>query len=355
MKYLGTDVHVTSTVWHLLDEAGETVGQGKVATTADGLSKLVSRLGGPDELVVAQEVGKMSYFVHDVLTELGARVQSFNAYHLKMIAASRKKTDKRDAYWLAKVVQTGMAPHPVYIPTGQVRRLRTLLSRRASLVKERRRWLGRARAHLHAAGYKPKAYRSVERLVSSALLHPDGVEVELGEALELCVRMDQVLTLELKRVEQTIGAEAEGIDAVQRLKTIPSVGDWVAVTMVAWIGDVHRFASARQLASYAGLVPSVSQSGTSQRMGGITKQGAPQLRMMLVQAAHVLMNRCKAAEAAPLQAIGQRIQTGRGRRKIAAVAMARHLLRIAFYILRDETVYDSKRLCASRQEEVTAA
>jgi transposase len=81
-----------------------------------------------------------------------------------------------------------------------------------------------------------------------------------------------------------------------------------------------------------------------QRLGSITKTGSKALRSTLVQAAHVLMSRCRSAEAKPLQAIGARVHTSRGRRKIATVALARHILRIAYYMLRDETVYDPKRL-----------
>lgn len=73
-------------------------------------------------------------------------------------------------------------------------------------------------------------------------------------------------------------------------------------------------------------------------------QGAPALRATLVQAVHVLLSRCRGAEATPLQAIGLRIQGTRGRRKIAVVAVARHLLRIAYYLLRDGTTYDARRL-----------
>ena len=58
------------------------------------------------------------------------KLLSFNAHQLRMIAISRKKTDKRDAYWLAKASQTGMTPHSVYVPAGQVPRLRMLLSQR---------------------------------------------------------------------------------------------------------------------------------------------------------------------------------------------------------------------------------
>ena len=107
---------------------------------------------------------------------------------------------------------------------------------------------------------------------------------------------------------------------------------------------MQRFPDAKALAAYAGLVPSVRQSGDAQRLGSITKTGSKALRSTLVQAAHVLTNRCRRTDARPLQAIGARVHTSRGRREIATVALARHLLRIAYYILRDGTVYDPKRL-----------
>ncbi len=72
-----------------------------------------------------------------------------------MIASSRKNTDKRDAFWIARALQTGMTPHPVYLPTGEVRELRALLSRRDALMGERTRWRLRARRQLQGAGFKP--------------------------------------------------------------------------------------------------------------------------------------------------------------------------------------------------------
>ena len=109
---------------------------------------------------------------------------------------------------------------------------------------------------------------------------------------------------------------------------------------------MRRFPHAKQLAAYAGLVPSVRQSGNTVQLGHITKQGAPVLRATLVQAAHGLLSRCRGREATPLHAIGLRIRGTRGRRTIAVVAVARHLVRIAFYILRDGTTYDAGRLAA---------
>ena len=188
VKYLGIDVHVKTSVWCLLDEASQIVGRGKVATTVLDLNTLLKRLTEADDLLAGQEgkAGKLSYFVHDVCTAARVKLLSFNAYQLRMIASSRKKTDTRDSYWLAKALQTGMTPHPVYIPTGTVRLLRSLLSQRQALLVERRRWLARARAHLQGAGYKTKITRSVTRLLETAVSNPDGLDEYLAQALELC-------------------------------------------------------------------------------------------------------------------------------------------------------------------------
>jgi len=144
-------------------------------------------------------------------------------------------------------------------------------------------------------------------------------------------------------------------EAIGRLRTIPGVGELTATTIYAWVGDVRRFPDAKALAAYAGLVPSIRQSGEVQRLGSITKTGSKALRSTLVQAAHVLMSRCRSAETKPLQAIGERVHTSRGRRKIATVALARHILRIAYYLLRDNTIYEPGRLRTVLSAEDKAA
>jgi hypothetical protein len=82
MRYLGLDVHTKATVWSLHDSQGE-VEHGKVETTGPELQKLVKRLSTTEELVVGQEVGTMSHFVHDVLSAAAIRNQAFNATQKK--------------------------------------------------------------------------------------------------------------------------------------------------------------------------------------------------------------------------------------------------------------------------------
>jgi transposase len=338
------DVHSKSTVWCLLDAAGEIVETGSVTTTSVGLAALVEKLG-KDELLAGQEIGTMSYLVHDTLGAAGVKILSFNAAQLRVIAASRKKTDRRDAYWLAKSLASGMYPHPVYIPTGEIRELRALLTQRRMLQVERNRWRYRARAGLRSVGRTaPPGAPYLARSLRRWLAPGSGLESHVRELLALCQRQEAALATELRRVETDLRQRAQRIEPVTRLKTIPGIGDLVASTIYASVGEIARFPNAKLLGAYAGLVPSVYQSGSSQRLGGITKQGSKLLRSALVQSANVLMSRCRKAEATPLREIATRIQTSRGRRKIAVVALARHLLRIAYYLLRDGTTYDDRRL-----------
>jgi transposase len=340
VRYLGMDVHAKSTVWCLAADHGEVVSEGRTPTSGPALAALVRELGAEGELVVGQEVGTLTYLVHDTVTATGTTILSFNAHQLRMIAASRKKTDRRDAYWIAKALQSGMYPHPVYIPTGEIRELRALLSRRRALHADYQRWRYRGRAYLRAAGCPaPPGIAALRAALAHASSDPS-----LTDGIALCRRQEATLRAELQQMDAALRARTQTVEAIGRLMTVPGIGVLVATTIFAWVGDVNRFPHAKALAAYAGLVPTVRQSGGAVHVGGITKQGAPILRATLVQAANVLLSRCRRTEAVPLQTIAERIRGSRGRRKIAVVALARHLLRIAYYILRDGTTYDARRL-----------
>jgi len=340
VKYLGIDVHSAASVWCLLDQDGEQVATGRSDTTFPALRDLASELASDDELVVGQEVGTQAYLVHDAFTNAGVPIQSFNAAHLRVIAASRRKTDRRDAYWIARSLQTGMTPHPVYMPPGEVRELRKLLGRRRMVQRDRNRWQYRARAMLRSHGLRTRTGgHYLRKYIARLLEHPDGVHTELLESLGLCERFITMLGEELAHVEATLVCRTEGNDVIERLQTIPGVGHTVAVVLYATIGNIHRFPNSRTLSAYAGLVPIVRQSGDSTLHGRITKEGSKPLRAALIQAAHIV-TRSKSSEAEPLRRVFDRVRGTRGRRKIALVALARHLLRIAFHVWREGTAYD---------------
>jgi Transposase IS116/IS110/IS902 family len=115
------------------------------------------------------------------------------------------------------------------------------------------------------------------------------------------------------------------------IQAIPGVGPVLAAVFVAEIGDIHRFAGAPQLCSWAGLTPRHRESDTTVRRGPITKQGPRLVRWAAVEATQRLPGASK--QAADFHRIADRRGTGIGR-----VAAARRLLTLVFYGLRDGQV-----------------
>ena len=110
---------------------------------------------------------------------------------------------------------------------------------------------------------------------------------------------------------------------------IRGVGRYTAMLIIAEVGDVTRFPTARHLCAWAGLAPTVRSSDGKARLGHISRQGSPALRWALTEAAQKIPT-----GGGPLRAMFERIAKRRGR-KIAKVAIARQILTLCYYGLRD--------------------
>lgn len=133
---------------------------------------------------------------------------------------------------------------------------------------------------------------------------------------------------EIAELERLASADLVADEDARRLLTIPGVGPQATLALLAVIGEISRFGSARQLVAYLGLDPRVRQSGSGEaRHGRISKQGPAQARAALVEAAQQAMR-----QPGPLRAFGAR---GRARRgyQVAAVAVARKLACLAWQLL----------------------
>src|SRR5690606_15413114 len=106
--------------------------------------------------------------------------------------------DKRDAYWIAKALQTGMTPHPVYIPDGNIRELRRLLARRRMITRDRTRWqyrwtdrtleLGPDALTIGARRIPWHAVRTVRRVVTNG--QTTGVEIVQEDGARVTLQLD---------------------------------------------------------------------------------------------------------------------------------------------------------------------
>ena len=139
------------------------------------------------------------------------------------------------------------------------------------------------------------------------------------------------LVREIVAADREIVAAFKGDDRVRRLLPIPGIGILTDATIVAEVWDVSRFPSADHLASWAGLTPTERSSADHVRHGHISKQGSRWLRRAMVEAA----TKIGSSRSAKLHRFADPIADRRGS-KIARVALARRILTLAFYALRDE-------------------
>ena len=149
------------------------------------------------------------------------------------------------------------------------------------------------------------------------------------------------LNRQLAYADETIERVATHDERGQRLRTVPSVGPVTAAAFVATIDDVQRFRHAHQLEAYLGLVPRECSSGDTQRRGPITKAGSSRTRWLLIQAAVSILRR-RPPEAEALRIWALHIAARRGKH-VAVVALARRLAGILYALLRDGTVFRSRR------------
>jgi transposase len=149
--------------------------------------------------------------------------------------------------------------------------------------------------------------------------------------LGLVVAEYRELVGRIAEVERKLDGLAESDAGTKLLETIPGVGRRTAEAVAAHLGDARRFASAKQVGAYAGLVPRQYQSGVTDRKGRITRRGPRLLRKLLVECAWCALRYNAWARAV----YGRLTAGGTSRRKPAVVALARKLLVRCWAMLRD--------------------
>ncbi len=192
---------------------------------------------------------------------------------------------------------------------------------------------------LHAQGVqhgRAELFGPKGRAFLAELSLPDSTRRRLESLLALIADLDR----EPAAVKREIQTCAKDDPRTSVLMQIPGVGVFIALLVIAEVGDVNRFPSARHLASFAGLTPRARNSGERVRLGPISHQGSPHLRWGLIQAAQTAVQ----AER-PLKSFYERIKHRRGS-KVAKVAVAREILTLCYYGLRDGEI---------RRLEATAA
>lgn len=267
---------------------------------------------------------------YDQLVPLVSRVVVANPAQVKLSAASFVKTDKRDTLALAKLLAANLIP-AVWVPPPPVRELRALVAHRQRLLKHRTMAKNRLQSLLHQHNLTPPA-REVFAPLHQAWWK--ALEQQLSASERLRAQQDLALVAYLTNLIETVEAELAQVSQqdpwhsqVPFLLQLPGIGLITAMTVLASIGEITRFASAKHLVGYAGLGTRIHASGQVQRSGSITKSGRSDLRTILVEAAWTAVRvspwwRARFAE------LTTRMPTAK-----AIVAIARKLLVVIWHVL----------------------
>lgn len=345
MNYCGIDLGGVSSYAFVTDEKGNKLWSGPIATEKVAFEHLVKKFAGGG-LSIAIEAGNQTAWVHEELVKLGAEVTVVHPTKVKLIAESRRKTDKIDAKILCELLRLNALPHPVHMPGPQARELRGLLVARRQLVSARSKLSNVARGMLRQTGVRLPA-GGLSSLVGWKRLLAGGFEQEhLLVIVSAYYDSFLALTKSIRELDQQLAQREKNEPRVQRLKTMPKVGRIASLTFLAAVDDVKRFSSSRKLVGYSGLAPTVRQSGERTEYGAISREGRSELRAVWVQIAH-LVARDKTKATQPLRTWFNRVARKRGK-KTALVALARRLLVIAYQLLRTEQDFDVGRLKKKR-------
>ncbi|MCA1843632.1 MAG: IS110 family transposase [Actinobacteria bacterium] len=331
---LGLDLGKNASWYAAVEERDELVEDGRFESTKENVKELV-RKHRPE--VVLVEASSVTAWAVDALVEIGAPVWPVHPGSLPGRKNRRRKNDKIDARQLVRLWRAG-AITKAWIPPPEHRKLRDLARARWKMAGDRTRFRNRVHSALNQDGQRIQ--REDVELEGARLFTLNAPDLVLAQRPELsgAYHAEQLLTQEMKLLDQRIAEVSKGLPVVQRLQSVPGFGPITSLALYAEIGDVKRFEKAEQVVAYFGLEPVIEQSSDTVKQLGISHRGPGWIRGLLTQAAwsHVRY--------APTSHVTRKYKklAKRAGKQRAIVATARRLVKVAYWIWRDGTSFQPR-------------
>ncbi len=325
-RYVALDIHKQYCVVAGVDRGGRVMLHPMRVEHADLEGWLKKHLLATDHVVIESTTN--AWHVYDLLEPLAERVVVANPIQVKQIANARVKTDIRDTLILARLLAANLVPE-VWVPPAHVRELRQLLSQRRQLVETHTQIVNRMHSVAHRHHLR---HERGKRFNEKTTGWQKDKRLSAVEQFQLELEMENRAYSEKQtgRIGQEVAKmshQKPWAESMTYLMQLPGFGVITGMTVLAAIGDIQRFDSARHLASYSGLTPGLEQSGTKNRGKGITKEGRKELRWAMVEVAQ------RAVKSDPHWKVRFQELQQRMHRNQAIVASARRLLELVWYVL----------------------
>jgi transposase len=280
----GFDVHRGQITFDALDDVTGELSRGRIGADRDAVRRWVERFGGR-AVHVAVEACTGWLFVCQALSEAGAVAHLAEPVETSALRGKRRraKTDRADARWLRLLLAEGRLPE-AWIRPAHVREWRTRGRLRKTLIDERMAWLQRVQATLFHHGVRgvPDRLRSAAGREFLGRLELPAAD---RERIEVALRMVDALDRQLAPLEQGLRRLARSQPGCRALMRHFGIGEVTAPMILCELGDVTRLSASRKAVRCAGLDIGVHRSDRRSRVGKLTRQGSPQLRWALFEAA----------------------------------------------------------------------
>lgn len=337
MIHVGIDLHTTNMVNVAINDNGKLVSRKKLPVTRKALDTYFGRFEEPIQAVV-ESTGNW-YWLADWCQSRHIPLKLAHAKMCKAISYAKVKTDKVDARTLAELLRVGLVPE-AHKAEGDRRELRELTRGRLRMVERRDR--------LQTSVWNLAAKYNVE-VESSGWQYPDRLWEQIRPQLPSVVHMEltcllqQVVQLQdhIRQMERAIDGREGFMAELELLTPIPGIGRVVGWTILAEIGDIGRFPTAKKFVSYCRLVPGSGDSGGSRRHKP-SKDGNKYLRLAFGQAAVVAYSRYR-----PVNRFYKKI-VARSGRPIARTVVAKELAKIVWHVLTKQEPYKGFKGCPTR-------
>jgi transposase len=286
--------------------------------------------GQSEAVRVGMESGSPCQWFRRLLSECGHELWIGDASRVRAAEPRRQKTDRRDAELLLKLMVEGRFPR-IWVPSEAERDVRQLLLDRHHRMRMRTRGKNQLQSLALNQGLQKgrKLWSETGREQLRELPMMEHAARRRNQLLQTVAELDG----QIEELNTLVRTQAEGREDARRLMTHPGVGAQTALGMVLTLGEVARFAGAKQVASYLGLTPREHSSGGKQRLGHISKQGSSLLRFLLVEAGQSAVK-----GDAQLRRAYARLAAKKSR-AVAKVMVARRLAVRLYWMLRRNWTY----------------
>ena len=284
----GLDVSIKETSVCIVDERGAIVREVKVESHPEDLLRVLSDQSYSFKRI-GLEAGPLSQWLYSALAEAGLPVVCVEVRHMKAILqAQGNKNDRNDARGIAQMMRVGIF-RTVHVKTVQSQKLRALLTSRKLLLCKVLDIENDIRGVLRNFGLKVGIARGrrfevrVRELVEE---HPD-----LASYIEPVLTARRVLREQFDILHRQLLAVVRADQICRRLMTVPGIGPVVALAYRTAVDVPTRFAKSKGVGAAFGLTPTQYQSGETDRKGRISKRGDEATRVLLYEAAQVMLTR----------------------------------------------------------------